>query len=343
MADGISPPLVLEGVSYRYPAAKAAADDAVSRGVEGVSLSLAAGEALGLLGPNGSGKSTILSLVAGLLAPRSGSVRLLGEPVSAHVRRRLGVVFQEPSLDPLMTVAETLRLHGLLFGLGGADLRRRSDDLLARMGLAERAGDRVETLSGGLRRRLELARALLHAPRCCCSMSRRSASTPTPAESCGTSSTTCAAPARRCCSRRTTCPRRSAPATAWRSCSPAASSRRGRPRSCAASCVTTPCAWTGRRRPPTRPRGWRPWRAWARCGWRPGPARDRAARHRRRCLGLRAGAVRARRGEPHAGRDRGRPHPRVNAGGRLLSARGGAPAPPDAAEDGARAANGRAS
>lgn len=164
MTDGISPPLALEGVSYRYPAAKSAADDAVSRGVEGVSLSLAAGEALGLLGPNGSGKSTILSLVAGLLAPQSGAVRLLGEPVSAPARRRLGVVFQEPSLDPLMTVAETLRLHGLLFGLGGTDLRRRSDDLLARMGLSERAGDRVETLSGGLRRRLELARALLHAP-----------------------------------------------------------------------------------------------------------------------------------------------------------------------------------
>ena len=106
MADEITLPLALEGVSYRYPAAKTAADDAVSRGVEDVSLSLAAGEALGLLGPNGSGKSTILSLVAGLLAPRSGSVRLLGEPVSAPVRRRLGVVFQEPSLDPLMTVAE---------------------------------------------------------------------------------------------------------------------------------------------------------------------------------------------------------------------------------------------
>jgi ABC-2 type transport system ATP-binding protein len=164
MVDEISPPLALERVSFRHPAAKTAADDPVSRGVEDVSLAVAAGEALGLLGPNGSGKSTILSLVAGLLAPRSGSVRLLGAPVSAALRRRLGVVFQEPSLDPLMTVAETLRLHGLLFGLGGPDLRRRSDDLLTRMGLTERADDRVDTLSGGLRRRLELARALLHAP-----------------------------------------------------------------------------------------------------------------------------------------------------------------------------------
>ena len=165
MADAVSPALALQGVSYRHPASKAeAADDPVSRGVAGVSLSVAAGEAVGLLGPNGSGKSTILALVAGFLAPQAGSVRLEGQPLSAPLRRRLGVVFQEPSLDPLMTVSETLRLHGRLFGMGGAGLRDRIDELLARMGLRERAGDRVETLSGGLRRRLELARALLHAP-----------------------------------------------------------------------------------------------------------------------------------------------------------------------------------
>ncbi len=165
MADAVSPALTLQGVSYRHPASKAeAADGPVSRGVAEVSLSVAAGEAVGLLGPNGSGKSTILSLVAGFLAPQAGSVRLDGEPLSAPLRRRLGVVFQEPSLDPLMTVSESLRLHGRLFGMGGAGLRDRIDELLARMGLRERAGDRVETLSGGLRRRLELARALLHAP-----------------------------------------------------------------------------------------------------------------------------------------------------------------------------------
>jgi len=134
------------------------------RALDGVSLAVAPGAVVGLLGPNGCGKSTLLSAVAGLRTPIEGEVRLLGAPPSPQARARLGVVFQESCLDPLMTLHETLWLHGRLFGLGGAELRRRVDEALARFGLSARAGDRAGTLSGGLRRRLELARALLPSP-----------------------------------------------------------------------------------------------------------------------------------------------------------------------------------
>ena len=145
----------LAEVTYLHPG---------QRGVREVSLSLEPGGILALLGPNGSGKSTILSLVAGFRTPQQGSVRVLGSSVHPELRRRIGMVFQESSLDELMTVRETLWLHGRLFGLGGRDLRVRIDDLLDLIGLGDRAGDRVEILSGGLKRRLELARAILHQP-----------------------------------------------------------------------------------------------------------------------------------------------------------------------------------
>ncbi len=134
------------------------------RALDGVSLDVAANAVVGLIGPNGSGKSTLLSLVSGLRAPDSGELRVLGAPPRPDTRRHVGVVFQESCLDPLMTLDETLALHGRLFGLGGAALRRRSDELLKEFGLASRRSEPVSTLSGGLRRRLELARALLPAP-----------------------------------------------------------------------------------------------------------------------------------------------------------------------------------
>jgi ABC-2 type transport system ATP-binding protein len=134
------------------------------RALDGVSLEVAAGAIVGLLGPNGSGKSTLLSLVAGLRVPETGELRVLGAQPRSDVRRRIGVVFQESCLDLLMTLEETLVLHGRLFGLGGATLRRSVESALGGFGLAARSHDAVRTLSGGLRRRLELARALLPSP-----------------------------------------------------------------------------------------------------------------------------------------------------------------------------------
>jgi ABC-2 type transport system ATP-binding protein len=134
------------------------------RALDGVSLEVAAGAIVGLLGPNGSGKSTLLAVVAGLRAPDSGELRVLGAAPRSDIRRRVGVVFQESCLDLLMTLEETLVLHGRLFGLGGATLRRSVESALGGFGLAARSHDPVRTLSGGLRRRLELARALLPSP-----------------------------------------------------------------------------------------------------------------------------------------------------------------------------------
>ncbi len=132
--------------------------------LDAVTLETTPGTVAGLLGPNGSGKSTLLSVVMGLRTPLSGDIRIHGRIPSPALRRDVGVVFQEQGLDPLMTLSETLTLHGRLFGLRGGDMRRRIDSLLQRFGLAERAGDSIGTLSGGLRRRVELARALLPEP-----------------------------------------------------------------------------------------------------------------------------------------------------------------------------------
>ncbi len=133
--------------------------------LDGVTLDVPAGTVFGLLGPNGSGKTTLLSLLIGLLTPQAGAVRVFGQAPSPAARAQVGVVFQESCLDPLMTAEETLRLHGRLFGLGGAELRRRIEQSLEQFGLADRARQPTRALSGGLKRRLELARALLPSPR----------------------------------------------------------------------------------------------------------------------------------------------------------------------------------
>lgn len=134
------------------------------RALDGLSLSVPSGAIFGLLGPNGSGKSTLLSLLIGRREPAGGELRVLGEPLSAALRARIGVVFQEPSLDPLMTVRETMLLHGRIFGLSRAAAASQTDRLLARVALDDRAGAYTSTLSGGMKRRLELARALLTSP-----------------------------------------------------------------------------------------------------------------------------------------------------------------------------------
>ncbi len=133
----------------------------------GVSFTVARGEIFGLLGPNGGGKTTLFRILTTLMPAGGGSARVLGHSVAeeaAAVRRRIGVVFQHPSLDPILTVLENLIHHGNLYGMRGKSLRAAAGDLLARFGLADRAGDRVEILSGGLQRRVELAKALLPGP-----------------------------------------------------------------------------------------------------------------------------------------------------------------------------------
>jgi ABC-2 type transport system ATP-binding protein len=133
-----------------------------------VSFTVRRGEIFGLLGPNGGGKTTLFQILSTLRRPSAGSAEIFGDrlPGAADaVRRHLGVVFQHPSVDDQLTVAENLICHGNLYGVHGADLHRRSALILDRLGLADRAGDRVATLSGGLRRRTELAKALLHQPR----------------------------------------------------------------------------------------------------------------------------------------------------------------------------------
>lgn len=135
--------------------------------LSGVSFEVARGELFGLLGPNGGGKTTLFRVLATLLQPTAGTARVFGEDVTqnrAAVRRSIGVVFQSPSLDIKLSVAENLRHQGHLYGLRGSPLQRRAEEVMERLGVADRRHDRVETLSGGLRRRVEIAKGLLHRP-----------------------------------------------------------------------------------------------------------------------------------------------------------------------------------
>src|SRR5438093_8216548 len=132
--------------------------------LDGVSLRVERGELFGLLGPNGGGKSTLFRILSTLLTAGGGAARVLGYDVAREpdrVRRRLGVVFQHASVDRTLTVQENLVHHGHLYGLSGASLRAAVEAVTGRLGLAERRRDRVGTLSGGLQRRTELAKALL--------------------------------------------------------------------------------------------------------------------------------------------------------------------------------------
>ncbi|MEM6288684.1 MAG: ABC transporter ATP-binding protein [Bacteroidota bacterium] len=135
--------------------------------LDGVTLAVAPGERLALLGENGSGKTTLLRAVSTLLRPDRGRIEVAGvdahaEPAAA--RRRLGVVFQSPALDEALTVGESLRLQAALVGLDARTGAERIEAALADLGLADRAADSVGTLSGGLIRRTDLARGLLHRP-----------------------------------------------------------------------------------------------------------------------------------------------------------------------------------
>jgi ABC-2 type transport system ATP-binding protein len=135
--------------------------------LEDIAFEVACGEIFGLLGPNGGGKTTLFRVLSTLLPVQQGIIALLGLDVvrePSRVRARIGVTFQSPSLDRKLTVRENLVCQGHLYGLSGRNLRQRIDELLDRLGLTERAGDRAESLSGGLARRVEIAKGLLHDP-----------------------------------------------------------------------------------------------------------------------------------------------------------------------------------
>ena len=135
--------------------------------VQDVSFEVHPGEMLGLLGPNGAGKTTTVSMIAGLLRPDRGEVRIGGDPVRGEadpVKHRIGLVPQDLALHDVLSARENLTLFGALYGITGARLRAAMDAALELTGLADRVNDRVNTFSGGMKRRLNLAAALLHDP-----------------------------------------------------------------------------------------------------------------------------------------------------------------------------------
>lgn len=134
------------------------------RALDGLSLAIPAGSVFGLLGPNGSGKSTCVSLLAAMAQPDEGVLRVFGQQPCAALRARVGTVFQENAQDPLLSCSEYLALAGRLFGVPRAKRKARTGALLATFGLAERSNEPIANLSGGMRRRLDMARALLHEP-----------------------------------------------------------------------------------------------------------------------------------------------------------------------------------
>jgi len=153
-----SPAVRAAGVEFAYGDRQA---------LRGVDFEVEPGAAFGFLGPNGSGKSTLFKLLSTLVPLQQGAVSILGHDLAreaAAIRRRVGVVFQSPAVDKKLTVQENLRYGGLMLGLGGAELQARIDACLASADLTDRRKDNVEDLSGGLRRRVEIAKCLLSQP-----------------------------------------------------------------------------------------------------------------------------------------------------------------------------------
>jgi len=159
MCAAAIPAVEVEGLVKHYGKVEA---------LRGIDLTVGEGELFALLGPNGAGKTSLFSILATLRAPTAGRARVLGHDVVAErdtVRRSIGIVFQEPAIEQGLSVRDNLRLMGSLYGLKSADVRRRAEELLARLQLTETAGRPARTLSGGQRRRVELARALVTDPR----------------------------------------------------------------------------------------------------------------------------------------------------------------------------------
>jgi ABC-2 type transport system ATP-binding protein len=151
-------PILLANLSHNYGSRLA---------LDHLSFDVRPAEIFGLLGPNGSGKTTLFRILSTLMVPTGGNAYIQGFDAAREpnkVRQQVGIVFQARSLDIKLTVAENMKHQGHLYGLTGADLKRRIHEVLARVGLIDRAKDAVETLSGGMQRRVELAKGLIHSP-----------------------------------------------------------------------------------------------------------------------------------------------------------------------------------
>lgn len=157
-SPSVAPVISVENLVHRYGDRTA---------LNGVSLDVRPAELFGLLGPNGSGKTTLFRILSTLMLPTAGRATIMGcdaarEP--ARLRRQIGVVFQAQSIDLKLTAYENLWHQGHLYGLRGAALKNRIQEILGRVGLADRGKELVETFSGGMQRRIELAKGLLHHP-----------------------------------------------------------------------------------------------------------------------------------------------------------------------------------
>src|SRR3954467_596919 len=150
--------IAITGITHRY-------DDRLA--LDNVSFDVGPAEIFGLLGPNGSGKTSLFRILSTLMLPSGGTATIMGADAASEpntVRRNIGVVFQAQSVDVKLSAAENLRHQGHLYGLRGKTLTSRISEMLSRVGLADRAKERVETFSGGMQRRVELAKGLLHHP-----------------------------------------------------------------------------------------------------------------------------------------------------------------------------------
>jgi ABC-2 type transport system ATP-binding protein len=158
-ANGSQPAILVEDLHKRFDEVHA---------VRGVNFEVAAGEVFGFLGPNGAGKTTTINMLCTLMKPSSGSARVAGYDVVRardDVRRHIGLVFQDPTLDSYLTAAQNLKLHAELYGIQSKLVEPRMRQVLEMVGLWDRRDSPVGTFSGGMRRRLEIARGLMHSPR----------------------------------------------------------------------------------------------------------------------------------------------------------------------------------
>jgi ABC-2 type transport system ATP-binding protein len=157
--SGAGPAIAVEGLAKRYGDLEA---------VKGIGFEVAPGEVFGFLGPNGAGKTTTIGMLCTLVRPTGGAGRVAGHDIVGErdeVRRNIGLVFQDPTLDAYLTAEQNLRFHGELYGLPKAAMNERIAQVLRMVDLTDRKDGKVETFSGGMKRRLEIARGLLHSPR----------------------------------------------------------------------------------------------------------------------------------------------------------------------------------